>query len=106
MWGRYWVRLLRLLTVLLAGLAGAPVVAAAAVLVVTAGGATGQFTSDELLAWPDAATSRARHATRLWPADEYRAVPLRALLSALPQDAADTIEARATDGSSPSFPVR
>ena len=98
MWGRYRVRLLRLLTFLLAGLAGAPVVAAAAVLVVSAGGSTHQFTSDALLAWRDAATLEVPHDGAYGRPMRYRAVPLRSLLSALPPDAADTIEARATDG--------
>lgn len=92
------MRLLHLLAVLLAGLAASPAVAAAAVLVVTAGGATHQFTSDALLAWRDAATLEIPHDGAYGRPMRYRAVPLRALLSALPPDAADTIEARATDG--------
>ena len=50
------MRLLCLLTILFATLAVAPQVAAAPVLVVTSGGATRQFTADELRAWPTAAT--------------------------------------------------
>ena len=96
--GRNRVRLLRLLTVVLAGLAAAPTVAAAAVLVVTAGGATRQFTDGALLASRDAATVVVPHDPSYRAAMTYRAVPLRALLSALPPDAADTIEARAADG--------
>ncbi len=42
------VKLFRLVFILLCGLSGPPAVAAAAVLVVTAGGTTRQFTSDEL----------------------------------------------------------
>ena len=96
--GRYRGRLLRLLTVLLASLAGAPAMAAAAVLMVTAGGAVRQFTSNELLTWPNAATLEVPHDGAYGRPMSYRAVPLRSLLLALPPDAADTIEARATDG--------
>jgi len=92
------VRLLRLLAVLLAGLGSQPAVAASPVLVVTAGGATRQFTDDDLLAWHDAATLAIPHDPSYGRAMSYRAVPLSALLSALPPDAADTIQARATDG--------
>lgn len=98
MWEKCWGRLFRLLAALLVGLAGPPAVAAAAVLAVTAGGATRQFTSDELLARGDAATLAAPHDPAYGGTMSYRAVPLRALLPALPPDAADTIEARATDG--------
>jgi len=95
---RYRVGLLCPLAVLLAGVAGGPAVAAEPVVVVTAGGATRQFTSDELLAWLDVATLAVQHDGGYGRPMSYRAVPLRALLSALPPDAADTIEARATDG--------
>src|ERR1041384_5072306 len=44
------------LMILFAGLAAALPVAAAPVLAVTSGGTTRQFTADELLAWPTAAT--------------------------------------------------
>ncbi len=92
------MKMLRVLAILFAGLAGQPVVAAEPVLVVTAGGAAKQFTSDELLARRDAATLTLSHDPAYDRAMTYRAVPLRALLSALPPDAADTTEARATDG--------
>jgi len=92
------VRLLRLLTVLLTGLAGPPALAATPVLAVTAGGVARQFTSDQLLARRDAATLEVPHDPAYGRAMSYRAVPLRALLSALPPDPADTIQARATDG--------
>src|SRR5260370_18769493 len=59
--GRHRVRLLRLLAVLLAGLGSPPAVAASPVLVVTAGGATRQFTDGDLLAWHDAATPAIPH---------------------------------------------
>jgi hypothetical protein len=59
---------------------------------------TRQFTADELLAWRDAATLAVPHDVAYGRATSYRAVPLRTLLSALPPDAADTMEARATDG--------
>jgi mono/diheme cytochrome c family protein len=91
------MRLLRMLTVLLAGLA-TPAMAAVPVLVVTTGAETRQFTADELLAWRDAATLAVPHDVAYGRATSYRAVPLRTLLSALPPDAADTMEARATDG--------
>jgi mono/diheme cytochrome c family protein len=92
------VRLLCLLTILLASLAGSPAIADAPVLAVTTGGATRQFTIDELRAWPDAATMAVPHDPSYGGAMSYRAVPLRALLAALPPDAADTIQARASDG--------
>src|SRR3954447_20958760 len=92
------VRLLCLLTILLASLAGSPVAVAAPMLVVTAGGTTRQFTVDELRAWPNAAMVAVPHDPPYGRAISYRAVPLRALLSALPPDAADTIQARASDG--------
>jgi mono/diheme cytochrome c family protein len=91
------MRLLRMLAIL-AGLVGPSAVAAVPILVVTAGGETRQFTSGELLAWHDAATLAVPHDVAYGRAMSYRAVPLRALLSALPPDAADTMEARATDG--------
>jgi hypothetical protein len=91
------MRLLCLLTVLLAGLTG-PLAMAASALVLSAGGATRQFTSDELLARHDAATLAVPYDPAYGGAMSYRAVPLRALLSALPPDAGDTIQARATDG--------
>ena len=92
------MRLLCLLTVLLAGLPGPSAMAAAPALVLSAGGATRQFTSDEVLARQDAATLAVPHDAAYGGAMSYRAVPLRALLSALPPDAGDTIQARATDG--------
>jgi mono/diheme cytochrome c family protein len=98
MGGWYRVRLFRMLTVLLASLIGLPAVAAVPVLVVTAGGATRQFTADELLARRDAATLAIPHDVAYGRATTYRVVPLRALLSALSPDRADTMEARATDG--------
>ena len=97
-WGRHPMRLFCLLTVLLAGLAAARAQAASPVLVVTAGGATRQFTADELRAWPSAATVTVPHDPAYDRAMSYRAVPLRALLATLPPDAADTVEARAGDG--------
>jgi mono/diheme cytochrome c family protein len=92
------VRLLSLLAVLLTCLGGPPSVAAPPVLVVTAGGATRQFSGDELLARHDAATLEVLHDPAYGRAMSYRAVPLSALLSALPPDSADTIQARAIDG--------
>jgi mono/diheme cytochrome c family protein len=92
------MRLLSLAFILLSGLSGPATVAAAAVLMVTAGGATQEFTSGALLARSDAATLAVPLDVSYGQAMSYRAVPLRALLAALPPDAADTIEARATDG--------
>jgi mono/diheme cytochrome c family protein len=92
------MKALRVLAILLAGLAAQPAAAAEPVLAVTAGGTTKQFTSDELLARRDAATLTLSHDPAYDRSMSYRAVPLRALLSALPPDAADTTEARATDG--------
>ena len=92
------MRLLRLFAVLLAGLAGAPALAAVPVLSITAGGATRQVTGADLLARRDAVTVAVPHDAAYGRAMTYRAVPLRALLAELPPDRADTIEARATDG--------
>ena len=92
------MRLIRLLAVVLAGLAGAPAVAAVPVLSITVGGATRQITGAELLARGDAATIAVPRDASYRRAMTYRAVPLRALLSDMPPDRADTIEARATDG--------
>ena len=72
--------------------------AAPPVLVVSGGGATRQFTSDELLARHDVATLAVLNDPAYGGAASYRAVPLRALLPSLPPDAGDTIQARATDG--------
>jgi hypothetical protein len=94
------VNLLCLLPVLLTALGGPPSVAAGAspVLVVTVGGATQQFTGDELLARHESATLEIPHDPAYGRAMSYRAVPLSALLSALPPDSGDTIQATAIDG--------
>jgi mono/diheme cytochrome c family protein len=92
------VKLLCLVAVLLTGLGGPASVAASPVLVVTAGGATQEFTGDDLLARHDSATVEVPHDPAYGRAMSYRAVPLSALLSALPPDSADTIQARAIDG--------
>jgi len=92
------VRLLCLLTILFVSLAAAPPITAAPVLTVTSGGATRQFTADELRAWPTAATVAVPRDPAYRGVISFRAVPLRALLAALPPDAADTVQARATDG--------
>ncbi len=91
------MRLLCLLSIVLGSLACAAAAAAAPALVVAAGGATRQFTADELLAWDDAATVATPDDPAYGRAMSYRAIPLRALLAALPPEAADTIQARATD---------
>src|SRR5437763_12380205 len=92
------MKLLSLLTVLLAGLSGPSATAAAVALVLSAGGAMLQFTTDELLARQDVAALAVPHDPAYGEPMSYRAVPLRALLSALPPDGGDTIQARATDG--------
>jgi hypothetical protein len=61
-------------------------------------GVTQQFTADKLLAWHDAATVVVPHDPSYGPTMSYLAVPLSGLLSALPPDASDTIQARAIDG--------
>jgi mono/diheme cytochrome c family protein len=98
------MRLLFLLIALLVGLLGPPTMAAAPALVVSGGGATRQFTSGELLARHDAATISIPHDPVYGQAMSYRAVPLRALLSALPTDTGDTVQARATDGFAAELP--
>jgi mono/diheme cytochrome c family protein len=89
---------LGVLAVLLTLLAARPALAGDPVLAVSAGGATRPFTSADLRAWPEAATVTVPDDPAYGRAMTYRAVPLRAVLAALPADAADTIEARATDG--------
>jgi hypothetical protein len=81
------MRLFCLLLVLLAGLASPSTMTAPPALVVSAGGATRQFTRDELLARHDAATLAVSNDPAYGCAVSYRAVPLRALLAALPPDA-------------------
>ena len=85
-----------LLTILL--LRVSPAEAGTSTLSITAGGMTMEFTADELLARPDAATIAVPRDSAYRQAMTYRGVPLRTLLSALPPDAADTIQARAADG--------
>jgi mono/diheme cytochrome c family protein len=100
------MRLFCLLLVLLAGLASPSAMTAPPALVVSAGGATRQFTRDELLARHDAATLAVSNDPAYGSAVSYRAVPLRDLLAALPPDAGDTIQARATDGFVAEIPRR
>lgn len=92
------IRLLCLSIFLLVGFARPSAMAAEPILVVSADSVTRQYTSDELLARHDAATLAASNDPAYLGAMSYRAVPLRALLAALPPDAGDTIQARATDG--------
>lgn len=92
------VKPIYLLTILLAGFCSWPAVAATPVLTLTAGGATVEFTADELLARPDVEAIAVAHDPAYGRAMSYRGVPLRALLSALPSDLADTVQARAADG--------
>jgi hypothetical protein len=92
------VRPVYLLMVLLAGFLSLPAVAATPVLTVTAGGVTNEFTAAELLARPDVDSVSVSGDPAYQQAMSYRGAPLRALLSALPSDMADTIQARAADG--------
>lgn len=92
------VRFICLPIALVAGFFSLSAAAATPVLAVTAGGVTTEFTAAELLARPDAETVMVPRDPAYHQARSYRGVPLRALLSALPVDAADTIQARATDG--------
>lgn len=74
-------------------------------LTIAAGGATRQFTGPELLARADAANITIAHDPAYGGRPmNYRAVPLHALLTALPSDSADTIEFRATDGFTAQLP--
>jgi mono/diheme cytochrome c family protein len=100
------MRLFCLLLVLLAGLAGPSAMTAPPALVVSAGGATRQFTRDELLARHDSATLTISNDPAYSGIVSYRAVPLRALLAVLPPDAGDTLQARATDGFVAEIPRR
>jgi mono/diheme cytochrome c family protein len=68
-------------------------------LVLSQAGVTRRFTASELLARSDAAELAIADDVAYRRAASYRAVPLLALLSALPPDiASDTLEARASDG--------
>ena len=82
------MKILFLFAVLLTGLGGLPAVAASSILVVTGGGVTRQFTADNLLARHDAATVVV-HDPSYGRTMSYLAVPLSALLSALPPDASE-----------------
>jgi mono/diheme cytochrome c family protein len=91
------VRILSLL-ILLVGLVATSAWAAEPILMVTGGGVTRQFTGTDLLRRSDVATIDVPHDASYGHAMSYRAVPLRDLLADLPPDAADTIEARSSDG--------
>ncbi len=68
-------------------------------LALSRAGMTRGFTASELLARPDAADVVVANDVSYGRPASYRAVPLLALLSELPQDArADTVESRAADG--------
>jgi mono/diheme cytochrome c family protein len=92
------------LLILLASLVATSAWAANPILSVTAGGVTRQFTDTDLLGRSDAANIDVPHDASYGHAMSYRAVPLRDLLSGLPPDAGDTIEARATDGFASQLP--
>ncbi len=87
-----------LIVILIVALEAGPSVAADHSLNLTGGGVTKQFRATDLLARSDTATITVPHDVSYGRAMTYRAVPLRDLLAELPPDAADTIEARATDG--------
>jgi mono/diheme cytochrome c family protein len=87
-----------LLLVLCVSLAGPAAKSAPPTLIVSAGGTARQFTRAELLARHDATTLAVTNDPAYGGTMSYRAVPLRALLAALPPDPGDTIQARATDG--------
>jgi len=92
------VKFVYLLTILLVAFCSSPAVAATPVLTLTMGGVTVEFTADELLARPDAETIAVARDPSYGQPMSYRGIPLRALLSALPSDLTDTIQARAADG--------
>lgn len=87
-----------LTVVLIVALEAVPSAAADRSLTLTGGGVTKQFRMADLLVRSDAATITVPYDVTYRRAMTYRAVPLRDLLAELPPDAADTIEARATDG--------
>jgi mono/diheme cytochrome c family protein len=92
------VKFIYLVTILLVGFSSSSVSAASPVLKLTAGGVAMEFTADELLARPDAETIAVPRDPSYGQAMSYRGIPLRGLLSALPSDLTDTIQARAADG--------
>jgi len=92
------VKFVYVLTILLLGFSSSPVAAATPVLTLKAGGVAIEFTADELLARPDAETIAVARDPSYGKPMSYRGIPLRALLSALPSDLTDTIQARAADG--------
>ncbi len=100
------MRLFYILALALAWLTGPPAVASASVLAVTVGGTKQQFSSASLLARTDAVKITVPHDPSYARPMQYRAVPLRALLSTGRRDTADTIEVRATDGFVAQIPRR
>jgi hypothetical protein len=95
-----------LIVVLIVTLQALPSAAADRSLNLTGGGATKQFRTADLLGRSDTATITVPHDPAYGHVMTYRAVPLRDLLAELPPDAADTIEARATDGFVSQLPRR
>lgn len=87
-----------LLTILLVAFGSSPALATTPMLTLTAGGVTVEFTANELLARPDAETIAVARDPSYGQPMSYPGIPLRALLSALPSDLTDTIQARAADG--------
>lgn len=92
------MKFIYLVVILLVGFSSSSVAAASPVLKLTAGGVAMEFTADELLARPDAEAIAVPRDPSYGQAMSYRGVPLRGLLSALPSDLTDTIQARAADG--------
>jgi mono/diheme cytochrome c family protein len=93
-----------LILALIVTLEAVPSAAADHLLNLTGGGVTKQYRTTDLLARSDTATITVPHDVSYGRAMTYRAVPLRDLLAELPADAADTIEARATDGFASQLP--
>jgi mono/diheme cytochrome c family protein len=87
-----------LIVVLIVTVGAVPPAAADRSLDLTGSGVTKQFRTADLLERSDTAIITVPHDAAYGRAMTYRAVPLRDLLAELPPDAADTIEARATDG--------
>lgn len=101
------MRLLRLLPLALALLAGPRNAGATEpVLVVADGGSNQAFTAAALLARPDCAAVTVPNDVSYRRQMEYRAVPLLALLGSIGDRRFDTLEARATDGFVTQIPIR
>lgn len=93
-----------LIVILILTLEAVPSAAADRSLNLAGNGVTKQFRTADLLARPDTTTITVPHDAAYGRVMIYRAVPLRDLLAELSPDAADTIEARATDGFASQLP--